>query len=292
MRRGLFAAALVAFAAAAGWAQGLSVAYLEGEVQVRIGTAWSDLSIGDSVPTEATVRVLGTSSVELKGAGADFFLNRPGTYAVRDLLVARRQLSSRGVTDVLANSLRYLTQGPTTNQGTTAGARGANKSKSENDSWIENGAEVFLDAGKEFIRAGKFDKAIEQFNEALDSASDSEIPEIQYYLAEAASLNGDVRGAWKEVAGLKPCASDNWTSDFVLLKAKLLEDTSAYSEAVEWLSTNDLSQDAQRSQLYLFLLGLGYRGAGDETKAQQALSRVVSISADSDIGKAATELLK
>jgi Tfp pilus assembly protein PilF len=78
----------------------------------------------------------------------------------------------------------------------------------------------------------------------------------------------------------------------ILLEAKLLEDTSAYKNAVTWLADNDLSQDAQRAPLYYFLLGMGYRGEGDAENAKQVFSKVVSISRDSELGKAAEELMR
>ena len=144
---------------------------------------------------------------------------------------------------------------------------------------------MFLAAGKEYIKAGKYDKAIDQLKEALESATASESPEIHYYLAYASSLNGDVREAWKQAANLQPSTSDRWAADFILLKAKLLEDTSAYNEAVSWLTQNDLAEDAQRVPLYYFLLGLGYRGANGNEKAKQVFSKVVAISAQSDFGE-------
>jgi len=178
------------------------------------------------------------------------------------------------------------------NPKSVGGARAADQGASDQDAWSESSAQIFLDAGKEYLKAGKFDQAVVQLNEALNSASEAEASEIHYYLAEASSLNGDVRGAWKELGGLKPRGSETWAGDFVLLKAKLLEDTSAYPDAVEWLNANDLSLDSLRSQFYFFLLGLGYRGMNDEGNAKRALSQAVSLSADSDLGKVAAELIK
>jgi len=42
---------------------------------------------------------------------------------------------------------------------------------------------------------------------------------------------------------------------------------------------------------YYFLLGLGYRGEGESENAKKAFSEVIAISADSDLGRAAGELL-
>ncbi|HUJ74840.1 MAG TPA: hypothetical protein VL359_08275, partial [bacterium] len=105
---------------------------------------------------------------------------------------------------------------------------------------------------------------------------------------------GDVRGAWKQMQGLQPGPSDAWRGDFVILKAKMLEDASAFAETTTWLtqSANDLSGDAEYAPLYYFLLGLGYRGAGQGDNARQAFSAVVRIAGDTDIGKSAAALLQ
>jgi hypothetical protein len=46
-----------------------------------------------------------------------------------------------------------------------------------------------------------------------------------------------------------------------------------------------------RAPLYYFLLGIGYRGIGDVPSEKASFSKVVAISADSDLGKSAAQLL-
>ena len=291
--KGLVLVALfLAVAAAGAGGQVLSVSYLEGQAQVRSGSGWNELAVGDSVTLESSVRLQGSGSLQLRGVGADFFLNRPGVYVVRDLVAASSRISSAGIRSVIANYLRLLTTRSTAPQSTASGARAAETSKSEDGDWVESSSEVFLEAGKEYIKIGKYDAAMQQLNQALESADDAETPEIHFYIAKAASLKGDVREAWKHMSGLKAKPSDDWVGDFILLKGKLLEDSSAYADAVAWLTSNDLSNDAQRAQLYYMLLALAYRGAGNNEEARQALSKVVVISRESDLGRAAEELIK
>ena len=275
-------------------AQSLSVAYLEGQAQLRIGSSWTELATGSAVPLTSSVRLPTGGLVQIKGGGIELTLSRPGIYVVRDIVAARRAVSNPGIDAVVAGSLRHLVSGPTERQSTAMGGRAENESKSDDETWAETSSEVFLAAGKEYIKAGKYDKAMEQIREALEGATDQEAPKIHYYLAYAASLNGDVREAGRQIADLQPTTSDAWAEDFIILKAKLLEDTSAYAEAVALLTHegNVLSQDAQRAPLYYFLLGLGCRGAGEKESAKRAFSEVVAISAESDLGRAATKLLR
>lgn len=78
------------------------------------------------------------------------------------------------------------------------------------------------------------------------------------------------------------------------LKAKLLADSNAFSQEIAWLrqSGNDLSGDVQRAALYSFLLGVGYRGVEDTANSKACFLRVVAMSAGSDLGKTATQLLR
>jgi tetratricopeptide (TPR) repeat protein len=292
MRQVIILAALL-LASQLATAQGLNVAYLEGEAQVASGASWKALSLGDPVSTDASIRLLPGALIELKGTGADVTLTHPGTYALGTLLKARRTLGSPGVSSAIVSFLRQLAFPPAKNRADVLGLRGPNRSKSPENEWSESSAQVFLDAGKEYIKAGSYDRAIEQLNEALDAATDEEVPEIHYYLADASFLGGDVKGAWKQVASLKPAVAAPYYRDFLLLKAKLLEETSAYADALDLLAGEGaaFSQDAQRAPLYYFLLGLGYRGTGDSENANLAFRKVIAISAESDLGKTAGELL-
>ena len=275
-------------------AQSFSVSYLEGKAQVACGTSWKELSIGDVVAPDSSIRLKADALLQLKGSGAELTLSRAGTYSLAALLEARRTITSSTVATALASFFRQLSFPAAKNRSSALGARGADESKSDEDGWSESSAEVFLDAGKEYLKAGKYEKAIEQLEEALDAASEEEAPEIRYYLGYALSLSGDLKQAWRQTASLKPAASVSWYGDFILLRAKLLEDTSAYAEAVALLSDEgaSLSQDVKRAPLYYFLLGLAYRGAGDSENAKQAFSKATSISQDSDIGTAAQQLME
>lgn len=173
----------------------------------------------------------------------------------------RGEASPPGVGSALKGSLLRLVFGNAEKQQTVIGARGANESESDNEGWTESSAEVFLQAGKEYMKIGKNEEAERQLKEALAVASAIEIPEIRYYLACAATLNGNTREAWNQLAGAQPRGEEPWTGDFMLLKARLLEEASSYAEAIALLTQDggNLAQDAQRAPLYFFLLGLGYR---------------------------------
>lgn len=275
-------------------AQALGVTYVEGQADVRDGTAWKGLSIGDDVRPDASVRLGKGSYLELSSADAHLTVSQPGTYSVQDLLEGTKKLRSSGTGTALTNTFSRLLSGPGRNQSVVMGVRGADQSKSDETSWVTSDVEVFLDDGRNYLASGDYGKAIEELQQALDAASDEEMPEAKYLIAYAYSLNGNTLDAVKEVSDLNPTGGEEWAPDFVLLKAKLLIDTNAFAQEVKWLVDNGaaLSQDAQRGQVYYFLLALGYQGLSDAANAKANLAKTISISPSSDVGKAAAELAK
>ena len=154
--------------------QNFAVSCLEGQAQLRVGTIWTELPIGNAL--DSSIRLSTNAFVQIKGAGIEFTGGRPGTCTVRNEVAARRALFSSEVRVALGESLRHPILGPIRAQGTATGAKGAN------EEWMESSAQVFLAAGKEYLKLGKYDRAIEQFTETLKSATHEESPKIGYYL--------------------------------------------------------------------------------------------------------------
>jgi tetratricopeptide (TPR) repeat protein len=209
-------------------------------------------------------------------------------------LATNSALKSAGVSEALSAALAYLFTGRIHNESAAAGVRGENQGDSEEPGWIDSIAQVYMEAGRTFVATRHYDRAIQQFNLALDAATFKELSEVKFDLAYAYSLSGDTRQALIQVAGLESLGSEKWAPGFVLLKAKLLVDSNAFAQEIAWLTQqgNDLSGDAQLAPMYYFLLGVGYRGVSDGINEKQSLSRVTLISTESDIGKAATQLLQ
>jgi tetratricopeptide (TPR) repeat protein len=273
-------------------AQSLYVAYVGGDVRARIGPSLVDISPGDRLSAETTLQLGDGAYVELNAAQTKIELSQKGVYKLQDILSYSRSLRSAGVGKALLMKLSLFLARTGENQSAIAGVRGADTGKTETSEWMTSDAQVFLDTGKEYIISGQFDQAIGQLLQALETATDREAPRARCYLAYAYSLKGDFRDALKYSADLHPSRSDEWAPDFVILRAKLLIDGSAFAQEIAWLTNdgNDLSGDAQRAAIYFFLLGLGYRGIDDSANEKRYLSKVVSITGDSDLGKAAAWL--
>jgi tetratricopeptide (TPR) repeat protein len=275
-------------------APSFTASYVDGSAAQRTGASWQELSIGDSVSLDAIIRLEDGATVQLKGMGTDISLTQQGAYAMRDLLAARQKIGSPGVGRVLSSTLARLLKGPANNQRTAAGARGDNVSGSDDSGWVETAAQDDIQHARDSIQAGRYDEAIDTLTRTLGEATAEEIPEIRFYLAYSYSARGDTPTAIRQLAGAKAVSGASWANDYVLLQGKLLLDTFAFSQAVQWLTQpgNDLSDDVQCAPLYYFLLGLGFRGAGDEQNATRSLQRVAILAGESDMGQEASRLLR
>jgi tetratricopeptide (TPR) repeat protein len=226
--------------------------------------------------------------------GADIYLMQKGSYAIHDLLAARKKMSSGGVGAALSAKLNTLMNAPTANQSTVAGVRGADESKSTDSDWVENSAQESIRQAKDEIQSGRYFAAIQRLTASLDEATADELPELRYTLAYAYSQSDDTQNAAQELAGAQPSDGTAWAGDYILLQAKLYLDTFAFDQAVQWLSQgkHDLSRDAQRATIYYFLLGMGYRGLGNTANEKQVFTKLVAMDGQSELGKSAAQLLK
>lgn len=293
-REDVLLALLFFVAASVVGAQDLSVSYIDGNARAQNGSAWATLSLGDRVSPQSTIQLSEGAYVELQRADVKLVLSQKGVYSLRDLVTSSRAMGLAGVGKAILSSLTYLIKGPVHNQSDVAGARGADKSSADDSEWETSNAQVYLDTGKDLLKTGQYELAINQLLQAVDEATDDELPQVHYYLAYAYSLTGDTHTALKYAADLEPRRADDWTPDYIILKAKLLVDTNAFTQEVAWLTQtgNDLSGDAQRAPIYAFLLGVGYRGMGDTVREKASLAKVVAQSAGSEMGTAAAQLLE
>ena len=274
--------------------QNLGVSYLEGEASAARGGATVRLSVGKEVSPEATI-VLGQGAcIVLKAAGKDIVLSQKGSYSLPSILSSRRSASLTTALRALALALSRIAGRQAKNQGTVVGTRGALTDEGEGDEWAEGGASVFLDAGRQLIASAQYEKAIEQLKRALNAAEEGEIPEVRYNLANAHALAGDTLAALSDSAGLSLSGGEPWAADFILFKGKLLMDTFAYEQAVQWLEEKGgaLARDTLYAPTYLFLLGLAHRGTGNMPKGNKSLSQVAEITPGSDLAKAALGLIR
>jgi hypothetical protein len=91
------------------FAGSLSVEYLEGRLESRSGSVWTDRFIGDSIPESAGLRLSKGGYAELGYEGSTVSLVQDGIYSAAELVEnAGREMSFR---DILGAKLEFLIKG-------------------------------------------------------------------------------------------------------------------------------------------------------------------------------------
>jgi hypothetical protein len=295
--------ALLALASVQLAAQAVTVDYVEGSAAQRTTAAWAVLSIGDTIPLDGSVKVDDHSLVQLKAPGAAITLSRPGTYIIRKLLAARASLRAAGAAQALAVAFSRVLHGSEERLDEAGGVRAEQMPPGEGFDFgstrtpgsamrEDSVGQEYIDSGKRYIASGEYQDAIDTLLAAVGRISPGDTREARFYLATAYSLSGDMRLALRMIPGDAPERTEEWAPDLILLRAKLLEDTFAFTEATELLVKQgaSLAADEARAPTYFFLLALAYRGNGDAVRQNLCLDKVVSLAAESELGATAAKL--
>jgi hypothetical protein len=237
--------------------QGATVDYVDGSASQGVKGSWVSLTIGEALPADALVKLEDHSLLQLKTAGTTITLVQPGTYAVKDLLTTRASLRAAGAGTAVAAAFSKILRGTGRSAGTAGGVRAETMER-------QAPAEAPTDSGTEL----------------LDD------------LAGTYARDGDARSALGSLAAIAPTGAEPWANDYVLLKARLLEDAFAFSPAIDLLLAHgaQLASDQSRAQTWLFLLALGYKGTGDAVREQACLDKVISMEPETGLAAAAALL--
>lgn len=262
---------LVLAAAVSTFAQSYSVTYADGTVEIRTATGWSALSVGDAVPTNASVRVSQGGSVELTKGRARITILRDGTYEIAALANAAERSGAIGAGAKISQKLQSLASDkPTT--ATAGGVRAADQSGQDSVAWADENDEVrgeveSLLAQKKYLDAAQ--RLQEAFKEGPSSAYEQEFS----YLAGVAYYGaGQPARAFRALSKVSPDPSVQWYARYVILKAQLLVDSADFQGALDilqpFLSANPSGEPAQLAWLLTYYC---QKGLGNSQAAKAAL---------------------
>jgi hypothetical protein len=291
--------ALIALSGARLSAQTVTVDYLEGRASQKTTADWAELSVGDTIPVDGSVKLEKHSLVQFKAGATAITLSRPGTYAIRRLLDTRASLRAAGAPQALAVAFSRIVRGSPERLDEAGGIRAEKMPVPEG---LGIGVEAptptgmvdlpYLELGKRQIASGEYKEAIVSLLEAVHEIGPGDTREARFYLATAYSLSGDALRALGALSGFAPGGTEDWAPDFILLRAKLLEDTFAFTEATDLLlkQGGSFAADERRAPMYFFLLALAYRGNDDAARQNLCLDKVVSLAGETDLGVTAARL--
>lgn len=234
-KRLTLAVILAAVAMATAAAAPVTVAFVDGSVQVLSSGAWRALDFGDKFDSAQSVKLAPKAILELTTqSGSTVTISAAGTYVVDALLKPRADSSAVAT---VAAKLEKLAKG-TESGVTVAGVRGA-AADSTGLMWSGAGvdAEAAFDEGKAAAQAGTHAAAWDLFMEAVGLYKEADDP------------NGAARAAWH--ASLSGLAAGSGARALAALRSASPEDAGAL-----------------RASYVLALATLNIRyGAGAEAKA-------------------------
>jgi len=273
------------------YAEDLMVEYLEGILEVGQGSNWLEVDIGDTIPQNSYLRLSDNGLAELSAGAVTITLNKDGTFSVETLLTSGREVAAWNISSLVNSKLGRLIS-PDQQQSTAVmGVRG-DAAGEEELTWMEEGEE-YLEEGKELIRTGDYEEAIEVLQEGADySFSDEEKEEYNFYIASAYALEGKSAPALLMLTDMNTGPSAPYYSDYVLLKGKLLIESLAYKKALllfdQYLKNPDRGETAQ---LIYFLSALCNQRLEKRQEAIRNLEAAYKINNSSEYGRAAKRMM-
>jgi hypothetical protein len=272
-------------------AEDLQVEYIEGILELKEGSSWIELYIGDTVPENSLIRLSDNGFAELSTRNVTVTLSNDGTYDTQSLLRAGQKIASWNIGGVVNSKLsKLITPGQ---QGETAvmGVRGAEADQSEL-TWVEEGGE-FMERGKQLLAEGLFDEAIPMFKDGADWAlTEDERAEYLFYTAYAHSLRGDNAVALIMLEDMALGSHSPIFTDYVLLKGKLLIENLAFADALDLFSEYLRHPDmGETTQVVYFLSAVCHQGLDNKSQAEKLLQDAIKIDASSEYGRAAGRMM-
>jgi hypothetical protein len=273
------------------FAEDLLVEYVEGILEIKEGSNWYELYIGDMVPENSIIRLSDNGFAELSTRNMTVTLSDEGTYETQSLLRSGQKVASWDIGNIVNSKLSKLL-GPG-EQGETAvmGVRGAAADQGEL-TWVEEGGE-FMEKGKQLLAEGLFDEAIPVFKDGAEWAlTEDERSEYLFYASYAHSLKGDNALALIMLEDMALGSEAPIFTDYVLLKGKLLIENLAFADALDLFSEYLQHPDmGETTQVVYFLSALCHQGLDNKTQAQKFLQDAIKIDASSDYGRAAQRMM-
>ena len=89
-------------------AEDLLVEYVDGILEIKEGSGWIELYIGDTIPEDSLIRLSDNGFAELSTRTVTVTLNQAGTYETRSLLRSGKKVASWNIGGVVNSKLSKL----------------------------------------------------------------------------------------------------------------------------------------------------------------------------------------
>jgi tetratricopeptide (TPR) repeat protein len=283
-RRTLLVAAFAVIISVGAFAQAFTVSYLDGTVEKQTAKGWTAVSIGDTVPADATIRISQTGSLELLRAKTKITLLKDGVYTMASLSAAAGKGAAGEVGSTIAQKLQTLvTEKPKAS--TAGGVRGAEQGTTS-VTWVDENDETRTRV-QSLLDKKSYTEAASVITDALkDSSSDADTAEFTYLLGVAYYGAGQTAKAFRAINRVSAQPDAAWYARYVILKAQVLVDTQNYNDALGVLTPFiSAYPTGEATQVAWLLSGISQKGLGDKAAAKAALDSGYQLNPASDTAK-------
>lgn len=269
----------------------LNIDYLDGSLEYREGRdTWINVDIGDAIPDGRTIRLSGRGFAELSAGNKKITLNRDGIYEAADLIGSEPEKT--GFRQVLGAKFSSLFKRSDNAQNTAAAVRGAEAESDDFISWEDESADYLAD-GMELFDEGDYIGAKNLFEEGSLWETGALQRECTFRLGLSEQVLGDPRTARNTLTSIQAEGDDPFLDEYTITLATL------YIESMEFIKADavlaiflDSDPQGDAAQAAWLLSAFSLEGQGNNAGSRRSLQKTVELGPYTEIGKAASEMLK
>ncbi len=223
-------------------AEDVLVDYVNGELALRSGSGWIDLTPGTTVTSSSIVRLGEFSVAELSASDTKILLSQQGPVDLSTVLALVRKSPARNVFSKVGNTISELVvgseRGPTTiggirserAGGTVSGVRSFDKSAAGLDPL--DLLQASDTPGFDLLAQRRYREAADQFLTAAKNAEGPETARLTYFAAYAVAADGNEADALRLMLQISDDESIIGDAGYVLLKGSLLMESLRFLDAI------------------------------------------------------------
>lgn len=231
---------IVLFSVVAGFASAVpvTVAWVEGAVDLRVGQAWKALDVGMKFDSASSVRLNSGAFAEFTVGTRKVALSAEGTYTL-DALIGAASAHDQKRSAVVGKLGKLVGSTEAPRSTVVGGVRGDFEGKPETTAWVEDedSPEGLADEGRSLAAKNKYVEAAARFGEAAEAASGNARESYRYSQAWALAAAGNAIASLKILRAMPE--KGPWSAQRAILLARLDLDTGAAREAAAVLDRID-----------------------------------------------------
>jgi len=269
------------------------VAFLEGRLEYREKQGdWRLLSIGDTIPSDCSIRLSNHGFAELIVGSRRVTLIQAGIYNSSELV--GNGLGKVDFRQIIGSKFStLLIRRPDDAHNTVAAVRAAALDSDDFITW-ENESANYLEDGLALMEAGDFVGARETFKKGSLWESGTIQRECVFRHGITEHILGNPKLARNALMAVNPAEDDSFLGEYTIMMAIMYIESMEYEQANKTVSSYLLTNpnDGAATQAVWLLSAYSLAELGDEEGSRESLKKAATLDTRNEIGIAAADMLK